>query len=149
VPAQWVTFCSPHKRHSFRVFFFASDGDQKEETMSYGLTSSERLSFNKRNVRKREVGCKAATGVSCRSHGLKIPVLDTTAWPDEPWRTRQYVEATKKFQPSISGTMLVPQGDPGHPRHQRPENIFRDLSLTIFKPYEKVEMDDEEKSALR
>lgn len=47
--------------------------------------------------------------VSIWSHGLKIPVLDIIAWPDEPWRTRQYFEATQKFQPRISGTMLAPK----------------------------------------
>lgn len=45
--------------------------------------------------------------------------------------------------------MLAPQGIMGTQGTQGPKNIFRDLILTIFKLYEKVEMDDGEKSALR
>jgi hypothetical protein len=74
--------------------------------------------------------------------------LDITAWPDEPWRTRQHFEATKKFQPSASGTMLAPRGILGTQGTKGPKKILRDPSLTTFKPYGKVEMDEGKKKCL-
>lgn len=64
-------------------------------------------------------------------------MLDITAWPDEPWRTRQYFEATKKFQSSISGTMFASQGILGTQGTKGPKKIWCDLSPTTFKPYER------------
>ena len=97
----------------------------------------------------KEDGRQGSKMESIWSHGLKIPVLDITAWPDEPWRTRPHFEATKKFQPSASGTMLAPRGILGTQGTKGPKKISRDPSLTTFNPYEKVEMDEgRQKSAL-
>ncbi|KAJ5891804.1 uncharacterized protein N7473_008032 [Penicillium subrubescens] len=74
----------------------------------------------------KEDGRQGSKMESIWSHGLKIPVLDITALPDEPWRTRQYFEAAQRARREPAVPYWLPgrtwYEEPGYPMSQGTES---------------------------